>query len=83
MDMAKEFARGHNIIAHPVVAMHSSFWSDGLRYDENELGYEDFHLWKKALAMGKKFHICDDILLHYRLHSNQVGRINKAAWSVS
>lgn len=83
MDMQKELARGHNIIAHPVVAMHSSFWSDGMRYDENELGYEDFTLWKKALSMGKKFYICDDILLHYRLHSNQVGRVNKAAWSVS
>lgn len=63
--------KNHNVIAHPCVAMHKSFWSDGLRY-KDLLGYEDLDLWKRAVAEKKKFFILDDYLLNYRLHGKQV-----------
>jgi len=73
MDIAKNLAVGHNIIAHPVIAMHRTFW-DGLRYDETKVGSEDLLLWQQALGQGKKFYICHDVLLNYRLHQHQVGK---------
>lgn len=73
----------HNIIAHPVVAMHKSAWDTGHRYMIDQLGYEDLNLWQRMINAGVRFKIVPDILLHYRLHPQQVGRINKAAWSVS
>lgn len=63
--------KGHNVIAHPVVAMHRSFWDADLHY-KNQLGSEDLDLWKRAWAKGKRFVILQDCLLYYRLHSNQV-----------
>jgi glycosyltransferase involved in cell wall biosynthesis len=68
--ISKELMRGHNIIAHPVIAMHRSFW-DGLRYKDS-LGNEDLLLWKEAVTKGKKIVILPDFLLSYRLHQNQV-----------
>lgn len=71
-DLETELNKGHNIIAHPVIAMHRSFWEDGLRYNEAMLGHEDMDLWKRAVSAGKKFYIIDNYLLFYRIHSNQV-----------
>ncbi|HHT9135817.1 MAG TPA: hypothetical protein ACFYEK_01090 [Candidatus Wunengus sp. YC60] len=68
--------KNHNIIAHPCVAMHRSFWTDDLYYD-NILGREDKILWQKALQRGKKFKILEEPLLMYRLHSNQVTKTYK------
>lgn len=78
MDMARfnktigeNLAIGHNIICHPVIAMHRSFWDADLHY-QNKLGSEDLDLWKRAYQKGKKFEILPDYLLNYRLHPNQV-----------
>lgn len=70
-NIGQQLAKGHNVIAHPVVAMHRSFWDADLHY-ENVLGSEDLRLWQKAYRKGKKFVILPDYLLCYRLHENQV-----------
>jgi GT2 family glycosyltransferase len=82
MDMVKQgdiganLNRNHNVIAHPVIAMHSSFWEQGLKY-ENLIGYEDLDLWKRAYKRGKKIVILPDYLLHYRIHENQITKKHK------
>ncbi len=75
MNMAKfnishEINKNHNPIAHPVIAIHKSFW-EGLRYN-NFLGYEDLDLWKRAEEAGKKMIILPEYLLYYRIHDNQI-----------
>lgn len=70
-NIAGELSRNHNIIAHPVIATHRTFWEGGIKY-KNQLGHEDLTLWKEAVLKGKKFIILPDLLLTYRLHSNQV-----------
>ncbi len=76
-DIKLNLARGHNLIAHPVIAMHKSFWTDGLRYND-VLGHEDLDLWCRAIAKGKKFKILNQNLLFYRLHANQVTKFYKS-----
>lgn len=63
--------KNHNIVCHPGVAYHKSFWTDGLYYD-NILGREDKILWQKALQQGKKIKILPEHFVMYRLHGNQV-----------
>ena len=70
-DIGKNLNRGHNVICHPAIAMHKSFWGPDLHYNEL-LGFEDLDLWKRAYAKGKKFFILPDYLLFYRRHSNQI-----------
>jgi hypothetical protein len=62
---------GHNVIAHPVVAYSKKFWESN-RYNIDEIPMEDLRLWQRAIAHGSKFYIMDDVLLFYRLHSNQI-----------
>lgn len=71
-DIKRELMRNHNVVAHPVVCMHRSFWGRVFRYNEASLGFEDLELWKLAILKGKKFCILPDYLLNYRLHSRQV-----------
>ena len=67
------FDKNHNVIAHPCVGMSKNFWNDtNNRYDINKTPEEDFDLWKRAIKRGYKFYIIDEILLHYRIHSNQI-----------
>lgn len=73
-NIGQQLAKGHNVIAHPVVAMHRSFWDADLHY-ENVLGSEDLRLWQKAYRKGKKFVILPECLLFYRLHPNQVTKV--------
>lgn len=70
-DIGKNLMRRHNVIAHPCVAMHRSFWDADLHY-KNMLGSEDLDLWQRAWQKGKRFEILPDYLLHYRLHAQQV-----------
>ncbi len=82
MDMARygnigiQLNRGHNVLAHPVIAYHKSFFDDGLRYNDL-LGYEDKDLWQRADKLGKKMVILPDYLLNYRIHENQITKIYK------
>ena len=71
----KHILNNHNIIAHPAVCMHRSFWDDDLHY-HNLLGYEDLELWQRGIHKGKKFKILGDYLLYYRIHPQQIGAIN-------
>lgn len=73
-DIGRNLQRNHNVIAHPVIAMHRSFWDEDLHY-RNLLGYEDLELWKRAHKKGKRFFILKDYLLHYRIHKNQVTQV--------
>lgn len=66
-----ELLKGHNVIAHPVVAFHKSFFIGGLRYN-NLLGYEDKDLWQRAIKSDKQLVILPDYLLNYRIHENQI-----------
>lgn len=75
-DIGFNLMRNHNIIAHPVVAMHKSFWTEELRYN-NLLGFEDLDLWKRAIKSGKKFKILPNYLLNYRIHDNQITKFYK------
>lgn len=67
---------GHNILCHPVIAYTKGFWNKYKYYNTNELGYEDFNLWKKAAAHNCKICILEEILCYYRLSPNQTGRVH-------
>ncbi len=75
-DIGDNLKNNHNVIAHPSVCMHKSFWDDDLHYN-NLLGYEDLDLWQRAFNKGKKFFILEDYLLFYRIHNNQVTKSHK------
>lgn len=75
-DIKDNLQRKHNVIAHPCVAFSKTFWTDDLKY-KNLLGWEDLELWMRASASGKKFHIINEELLHYRIHTNQVTQQHK------
>ena len=75
-DIATELFNNHNIISHPGVMMTKGFWDRNKYYVTNQLGYEDMRLWQKAVYNGEKMVILPEILLHYRIHDNQTGRIH-------
>jgi hypothetical protein len=70
-DIKSNLERKNNIIAHPCVAYSKKFWESN-RYNPEEIPEEDMLLWRRGIESGFKFHICDEVLLNYRLHSNQV-----------
>jgi hypothetical protein len=70
-DIKENLDKGHNIIAHPCVAYSKKFWKEN-KYIPEEIPKEDMLLWVRSLNKGFKFYICDEILLSYRLHQNQV-----------
>jgi hydrogenase maturation factor HypF (carbamoyltransferase family) len=70
LDMQKEAAENHNIIAHPVVC-YSKRFSEQLV--ASEIPRDDFELWKRCYASGKyKFIILPEYLLNYRVHEQKV-----------
>lgn len=70
-DIQENLKKGHNIIAHPSVAYSKKFWEQN-RYVSEEIPREDMLLWTRAIQNGFKFYICDEVLLNYRLHENQI-----------
>ena len=70
-DIQKNLEKGHNVIAHPSVAYSRRFWEQN-RYAPEEIPREDMLLWIRSIQNGFKFYICDEVLLNYRLHENQV-----------
>lgn len=74
--LGQNLNRNHNVIAHPVVAMHKSFWEEGLKYN-NLIGFEDLDLWQRAYKIGKVFKILPDYLLYYRIHEKQITKTHK------
>lgn len=70
-DIKKNLDNNNNIIAHPCVSYSKKFWESN-RYNIEEIPEEDFKLWKRGIDSGFKFYICDEVLLNYRLHKNQI-----------
>jgi len=77
-DIKAEQDKNHNILAHPVICYTKGFWERNKHYNTDELGFEDFSMWKKAVANGEKIKILEQILLYYRLSDKQTGRVNPA-----
>ncbi len=75
-DIKKNLDFGHNVIAHPCVGYSKNFWENN-KYVPDEIPREDLLLWKRAIDNGFKFYIMDDVLLFYRLHSNQITGDNR------
>ncbi len=70
LDLEKNLLRNSNIICHPSVCFSKRFIEEN-RYDPTEIPQEDLKLWKRSL--GKyKMTICDEFLLKYRMHKNQI-----------
>lgn len=63
------FSLGDNVIAHPCVCYSKKF-IDNNRYLD-EIPEEDFKLWKRTIN-DYKFFICEEFLLYYRVHENQI-----------
>lgn len=78
-DIKAEQDKNHNILAHPVICYTKGFWERNKPYNTDELGFEDFSMWKKAVANGEKIKILEDILLYYRLSDKQTGRVNPSS----
>lgn len=77
-DIKKNLLNNHNVIAHPCVAYSKKFWQDEKnRYVPEEKPFEDLKLWQRSIIKNYKFHICKEILLHYRIHNKQI-TFNKA-----
>lgn len=70
-DIGSNLERNINIIAHPCVAYSKKFWETN-RYIQEEIPKEDLLLWKRGIANGFRFYICEEVLLNYRLHENQI-----------
>jgi hypothetical protein len=59
-----------NIIGHPSVCYSRNFINKN-KYIPSEIPKEDWELWKRT--SGKfKFYICEEFLLFYRIHSEQI-----------
>lgn len=70
-DIKENLMKNHNVIAHPCVAYSKKFWESN-SYNPEEIPAEDLLLWRRGIEAGFKFHICDEVLLNYRLHGNQI-----------
>jgi len=76
LDIKAEQERGHNVLCHPSICYTGKFWRENKYYKTNELGFEDFTLWKKAVTKGVNIRILDQILCYYRMSPKQTGRLN-------
>lgn len=75
VDIIYDLINGNNCIAHPCVAYSRAYLLrivilDNVYYP-SEIPYEDLNLWKRTMFRSKMF-ICPEVLLKYRLHSNQI-----------
>lgn len=61
-------------ICHPTVMFRSECLNgtEKVRYSKRMEYAEDYDLWMRLLAVGKRFYNLEDVLAHYRLHDNQV-----------
>lgn len=62
-------------IAHPTVMMRTSiFTMHSIEYNQNMEPAEDYDLWSRLVFLGKVANL-GEVLLHYRLHSQQVSKL--------
>lgn len=69
--LAYELRKGHNIIAHPVVAYTKEAWMKGHRYIPSEIPLEDLKMWQRMIK-DCRITILSDCLLFHRVHDNSV-----------
>jgi hypothetical protein len=74
-DINDSLTNDHNIIAHPSVCYSKKFIKNN-RYVSSDIPKEDLLLWKKTINKYK-FFICEEFLLNYRIHNNQVSTLPK------
>lgn len=75
LDIEEEAAKGHNIIAHPVVCYSRRFMQEAPTLDPTKVPEEDFDLWKKCYALKKfKFVVMDDYLFFHRVHHMNISK---------
>lgn len=67
-----------NCIAHPTVMMRADVAKKFL-YLENQKGAEDWDLWLRILAAGKRIAKLPEVLLHYRVHPSSITGKDKIA----
>ena len=64
-----------NMMAHCSMSLGSVMldrvWVEGEYFDENKKHVEDYDFWSKVIWKGK-FHNIQEVLYHYRIHTNQV-----------
>lgn len=75
MDIEEQLNKGNNIVAHPAVIYSKNFWKN-MRYNPEEIPFEDMKLWKRALMMGHRIKIVEECLLFHTIHENSVCRSN-------
>lgn len=62
-------------VAHPAVIIRKSILDEnGLRYDDDYRGMEDYHLWWRCSKHSNVTNI-PEVLLQYRIHKSQVTQI--------
>lgn len=74
LNIKKEAARGHNIIAHPACCYSKNFWTKCTKLDPQQIPADDFHLWIRSMKNGFRFKILDEYLLYQRIHNNNVSK---------
>jgi glycosyltransferase involved in cell wall biosynthesis len=63
-----------NCISHPSVLIRKKILDDyAIQYDTSKEPAEDYDLWIRLLSLGK-LHNLQEVLLEYRVYSNQVSR---------
>jgi glycosyltransferase involved in cell wall biosynthesis len=67
-----------NCIAHPAVMMRTETLRQFL-YSPAQKGAEDYDLWLRLLAAGKRIAKIEEVLLHYRIHPASITVQLKAA----
>ena len=70
-----------NCIAHPSVMMRTEI-ARRYRYRGEQDGAEDWDLWMRLLADGRRIGKVPEVLLHYRVHSGSIMGGAKAGMSV-
>lgn len=58
-------------VAHPAVIGRTTAFKE-LRYDPRFKHAEDYDLWQRAWVSGKKFTNLQEVVMHYRVHKEQV-----------
>lgn len=67
-----------NCIAHPTVMMRATVAKEFL-YKQHQKGAEDWDLWLRILASGKRIAKIPEVLLHYRIHPASITGKDKVA----
>ena len=68
---------GENPVGHPAATIRSQILKDHSLHYEDFKDAEDLHLWFNILGKGIYIDNVPELLLDYRIHSDQVSQVNK------